>query len=565
MHDRQKRNFSPFSFILNLIENKPLSDRLLLRGLFLIALVSLLFVIISTSIKYAAPQPVTGGVLREGILGTPRFVNPVLAVTHADQDTSTLIYNGLMKLDPEGNLVPDLAKKVTVSADGLTYNIEMREDIFWHDDTPITARDFIYTVSLIQNAELKSPQRGNWSGVTTEELGPHELNIILSEAYTPFIENLTQGILPRHLWENLSISQIPFSQLNTNPVGSGPFLVNKIVRNKQGLVDSYELKKFPAYYEDVVMSGVTLKYYPDEDSLVSAFRKGDIMSTIYLPPATLNELATNPNYQPLTEPLPRIFAIFFNQNRSPALRDHSARQALNAAVNRDKLIQKALNGQGIPLASPLPNYQEELAEKENPVDILLSNGWTQKNGVWEKVIDNNTETLTVNIKTANLPMFQAVAESIAEDWRSLDVVVQIDTYEQTDLLQSVIRGRDFQALLFGLDMTRDIDLYPFWHSSQRDDPGLNITQYANITADGLLRDIQKTQDPEIREQKITEVITIINEDLPAIFLFMPTTTYVLESNITPTNFSKINKSSERFMNINQWYLATDIVWPIFHL
>jgi len=551
---------------MRFIETKPASDRVILRTLFFLIIASAITALAIFSVNHSAGTPVRGGILSEGLIGSPRFVNPILATTRVDQDTSALFYRGLMKINNEGDLVPDLAEEVTVSEDGRTYNLVLRRNARWHDNTPLTARDVAFTIGLAQNADLKSPLRGNWSGVTVEEVGEYELNIILDEAYTPFIENFTLGIMPRHIWSTLPIEQIPFSQLNTNPVGSGPFRIHKINRNKSGLIDSYELRRFNNYYEDVVLNGVNLRYFPNEEQLLNAFKNGEIMSSIYVSTDNLKSFSVD-KYQIISEPLPRVFAIFFNQNRSPALRDLGARKALAAAIDREQLVNVTLSGFGVPITEPVPPYSHVLnnvEETESPEDILIEAGWTKnETGAWEKTIDGNAETLTVTIRTANLPLFQATANEIASRWREIGVSVQVDNFEQTDLLQSVIRLRDFQSLLFGIDMTRSVDLYPFWHSSQREDPGLNIAQYANISVDALLRNARTSQSPEEIAENNKEIITTISEDVPAIFLFSPSLIYVTEKDISPSTMIRLSRPQERFMNINEWYLATDVVWPMF--
>lgn len=566
MSNSKKVRLSPFSALMRFIETKPAGDRFILRTLFFLIVASAVTSLAIFSISYSAGTPVRGGVLSEGLVGSPRFVNPILATTRVDQDTSAIFYRGLMKINNEGVLVPDIASDVNISEDGQTYNVVMRRDVRWHDNTPLTARDIAFTISLVQNADLKSPLRGNWSGVTVEIVGEYELNIILDEAYTPFIENFTLGILPRHIWSTLPIEQIPFSEINTNPVGSGPFRIHRINRNRSGIIESYELRRFNNYYEDVVLNGVTLRYYQNETQLLDAFRSGEIMSSIYVSTDNLKSFSTD-KYQIISEPLPRIFAIFFNQNRSPAMRDLGARQALEAAINREQLINVTLNGFGEPITEPVPPYDHVLEASTNtdsPEDILINSGWTRnETNAWEKTIDGNTETLTVTIRTANLPLFQVAADEIANRWRDLGVSVQVDNFEQTDLSQSVIRLRDFQSLLFGIDMTRSVDLYPFWHSSQREDPGLNISQYANISVDALLRRARTSQDPEVIAEANREVIETISEDLPAIFLFSPTLIYVTEKDIRPSTMVRLSRPQERFMNINEWYLATDTVWPMF--
>lgn len=227
--------------LLGTIEITPPSDRLLLRALFFATLFSGIWLLFSINQAYTEETPVYGGVLREGIIGTPRFVNPALAITRADQDVTALIYSGHLKISPDGTLVPDVAESITVSEDGLTYNIVVRNDITFHDGAPLTAKDVSYTIRLIQDPDLKSPLRGNWADVTIEEIGEFELNVVLAEPYAPFIENFLVGIMPQHLWGALPIEQLPFSQLNTEPVGSGPFSLTRAERDASGLIERYIL------------------------------------------------------------------------------------------------------------------------------------------------------------------------------------------------------------------------------------------------------------------------------------------------------------------------------------
>ena len=211
----------PLDRFLSLIEAKAASDRVLLRILFFVMVFSGVWLVYSINNNYATPSPIRGGSFSEGIIGTPRFINPALAITRADQDVTALVYSGLMKMDENGVLVPDIAESVTVSDDGLTYNVLIRKDVHFHNGTTLTAHDVAFTIGLIQNPSLKSPLKGNWNDVTVEVISDNELNIVLRDAYAPFIENFTLGILPEHLWSNIPIEQLPFSALNTQPVGSG--------------------------------------------------------------------------------------------------------------------------------------------------------------------------------------------------------------------------------------------------------------------------------------------------------------------------------------------------------
>ncbi|MEM9336501.1 MAG: ABC transporter substrate-binding protein [Patescibacteria group bacterium] len=561
--------------LLNLIERKPTSDRLLLRILFFTVIASGLVFALSLNSQFISETPTSGGVLEEGVIGTPRFVNPVLAVTRADQDMTALVYSGLLEVSPEGDLVPDVAESVTVSEDGRTYNIVVRQDVRFHDGVQLTARDVAYTIALIQNPDLKSPLRGNWNGVLVEELGEYELNVVLEEAYSPFIENFTFGILPRHIWDELPIEQLPFSQHNTEPIGSGPFQISEVERNRSGLINTYTLSQFPDLPDPARLDRVVVRFYENEADVDEALMAGEITSSANLTSGTVRTLNEN-DYTVTQTTLPRTFGIFFNQNRSIVTRDLDVREALNAAIDREMLIEDVLLGYGVPATGPVPNgfLRETLATSSATVStssleaaraILIAAGWEEaEDSTWQTEIDDIEYTLSVTLRTANTPLFEATANAVADRWRELGVLVNVEQFEQADLLQAVIRPREFEALLFGTDLSRAVDLFPFWHSSQKDDPGLNIAQYANIEADAFLETARVSQDEEEVEAALQAVDELIQAEVPALFLFSPVLTYVTSNEFTLPTLSKLSRPHERFMNIENWHAKTGALWPFFN-
>ena len=565
-----------FDRLLHTIEVVAPSDRMVLRVLFFAALFSGIFLLYTLNTTYSAPTPIDGGSFREGIVGTPRFINPTLAITRADQDVTALIYSGLMKIDESGNLVPDTAESITVSEDGLTYNVLMHKDIRFHDGTPLTARDVIYTIQLIQNGDLKSPLRGNWTDVTIEEVGEYEFNVVLEEPYAPFIENFQFGIMPAHLWSALPIEQIPFSQLNTEPVGSGPFKIKNITRDQSGLIQRYTLAAFEDNPAAPHIDTFELYFYSDETALREALENDLIDASVYVPNEHLSALAQTGRYQIISVPLPRVFGIFFNQNKSASLRDPAVREALSMAVNRDALVETALGGYGVPIDGPVvhtdnalqsgdgSNVTDHAAAVASAKKILSDAGWITNNlGLLEKQVDGRAESLTLTLRTSNVPLFNTITENVVSDWKAIGVEVSTEQFDQTGLVQSVIRPRDFQALLFGLDMSRGGDLYPFWHSSQKDDPGLNIAQYTNLSVDSILEETRTEQNADTRKTKLDEASTIIAQERPAVFLFQPMMTYVVKQDVIVSEISNVAKPSDRFSNIPNWYTDSDTLWHIF--
>jgi len=563
--------------IISVIENAKTSDRWFLRILLTITVVAFVWVLLAVNQIVSIPGVSAGGDLTEGILGTPRFANPVLALTRADQDVTALVYSGLMKIAPDGSLVPDIAESVVVSEDGTTYTINLRNDVFFHDGIQLTANDVLFTIGLAQNADLKSPLRGNWNEVIVEVVDDQTLLVSLTEPYAPFIENFTLGILPAHIWRTVPIEQVPFSEFNTTPIGSGPYMVDRAEFSRSGTVQAYNLTAVPSHYQAPLIETITLQFFASETEIISALQAGDIDATAYIPAELLSDVDTE-RFTTISTPLPRTFGLFFNQNRSVALRDAAVRQALEMVLDRQAIIDDALSGSGIPsrhstlgTTTAVESDQVNISDTEiteqrfNDARSVLENAdWIQTElGTWEKEIDDSEVQLTVTIRTTNNPTLEATLEAVVASWRELGVTVLTEQYEQTDLVQSVIRPRDFAVLLFGLDMSRSRDMFPFWHSSQQNDPGLNITQYANLTVDDYLETARVSQDNEERTQAIDSAMTIIANERPAIFLFQPAHVYIISPSIRTAPMNLIGRPSDRFSNIAVWNTDTRALWPFF--
>ena len=555
------------------IHRLPASDRLVFHILLAVIIASAIWFLLSWSQQYTESVPVAGGTLIEGVVGTPRFINPVLATSRVDRDLTALIYSGVLKLDQDGQLVPDLASEITQNDDGTRYSIRLKQDNLFHDGRPVTAADVVFTYQLLQDADLKSHLRGNWSNVVIERIDTFELVVELSEPYAPFIENLTVGILPQHIWREIPIAEIPASTINTRPVGSGPYSVKSVERSDIGAITAYQLEKVST---DTQIENIIVRIFRDQTELLTSLREGSITSTAMLSTATLHEFS-GIGYNITSAPLPRSIAILFNQNRSEALRNTSVRNALEASLNRDEIVTAATNGFAIPNASPVPvgyGMLESIATSSPTTTedriavaqtILINGGWEQnEDGVWERESSNGTTTLAITLRTINQPDLAAATENVADQWRQLGVEVRVEQYELGDMTNSIIRPRDFEAILFGMDVSRSVDLYPFWHSSQQSDPGYNLSQYANIRTDRLLEEIRRTSDNTIQSENLSQFVEILAEEKPAIFLYTPTLQYVTKDIITSSIPAKLQGQHDRFQTITSWHMERDNLWPIFY-
>lgn len=524
----------------------------------------------------AVTVPAKGGSLTEGVLGTPRFINPVLAISDADRDLTALVYSGLLRATQSGGYEEDLAESYTISEDGKTYTFVLRPHLTFHDGSALTAEDVVYTVLKAQDPALKSPLRANWDGVTAVAVDARTVEFTLKSAYAPFIENLTLGILPKARWASISDEEFPFSELNAEPIGSGPYRVDSVSRSSSGIPSSYTLRSFGNYaLGEPYLSRLTLKFYQSESTLMVALSRGDIEAASGISPGNVSSL---PKENIHTSPLNRVFGVFFNQNQSVVLRDKTVREALSSAVNRAELVEEVLGGYGTPLVGPVPptlggtTYERpalrsaELAAAAR--EKLIAKGWEpREDGILVKRSGTGknaqSTTLEFDLATANVPELRAAAEFLRATWELVGAKVDVKIFEQGDLAQNIIRPRKYDTLLFGEVIGRELDLFAFWHSSQRNDPGLNIAGYANTAADAALEGLRTTGDEARRTALLQTFMKELAADLPAVFLYTPDFVYSIPNDIEGVDLGFIETPDDRFLSVPQWHKESDTVWPAF--
>lgn len=497
--------------------------------------------------------PSRGGYIHEGILGTPRFINPIIASSDADKDMVGLIYAGLTKRDNAGNIILDTASSIEESEDKLHYEVTIKPEAHFSDNTRVTSDDFAYTISLIQNPLIKSPHRVEWEGVTIEKISDTKFSISLKKAYPLFMNVLTIGILPKHVWKNLTEEQVSLSDLNIHAIGSGPFYIKNITSNS-GIPESFTLSENKYYtlgrpnIEEIVITS-----YQNEKYLIQAFQNGDIDRVHGITPDNIKNLSVATS-SIRTSLLPRTFSVFFNPNKTDFLSDKKVRAALNMAINKQAIINDVLKGYGKIIETPFPFDEDQpksTYDNEAAKELLLQSKYFKK----------ASSTISITLSTTNNPEMKKIAEMIQKDWEDIGVNTTLAVYEVTDLNQSVIKDRDFQALLYGSITNSPADLYAFWHSSQRTYPGLNISNYVSKKLDSNLETIRENVDEAERNDAYESVKAEFEDEVPGIFLFAPSLIYVTRDEVnSPLPIYSLDNSS-RFDLVSSWYRYTEKVWP----
>jgi len=539
--------------------------------------ISTIVVLENINKSFMVKVPTQGGSISEGIIGTPRFVNPVLASSDADQDLVSLIYSGLMRKSPDGTLIPDLAEKYEVSKDGLIYTFILKDRIYFHDGKLITAEDIVFTINEAKDPIIKSPHKGNWDGVNIEKIDEKTIKFTLKQPYASFLENATFGIMPAHLWNS---SPVELNDANINPIGSGPYQVSKVNKQSSGMVNYYDLAPFKKFaLGKPYIKKITLRFYPNENDLVSALEKGEVDQISSITPQNA-EILREENYRIESSVLPRVFGLFFNQNQAQIFTNKNIIKAIGLAINKNRIVNEMLAGYGVVIDDPIPpnmiayqklngendlSYEEKLKKAQ---DILDKDGWKKgTDGFLEKTATEKKKKTTIrlefSISTGNAPELAKSAELIRQDLEAIGIKVDIKTFETGNLNQLVIRPRKYDALLFGQIINLESDLFAFWHSSQRKDPGLNVAMYTNAKVDKILKDAFITIDEKSRIKKYAQFEDEIKKDMPAVFLYSPNFIYIVSDNLRELSISHIISPSDRFLNSYLWYIETDSVWKIF--
>ncbi|MBI2003661.1 MAG: hypothetical protein HYS78_01650 [Parcubacteria group bacterium] len=538
-------------------------ERYAFAGLTLVIIISLFAIPVGYWLKSTYAGPDFGGRVSEGLVGEPRFINPLLLSTDTDRDLAQLVYSGLLKNDGKGNFVPDLAEGFSVSDDGLAYRFNLRKDVKWHDGKSFSADDVLFTVKTVQNQEFSSPQRVNWQGVGTFKIDDFTVEFKLKDPYAQFVNNLNLGILPAHLWQEVKPSSFILNELNLKPVGTGPYKFFKLKKNKLGRLTSYELVANKDYFLGrPYIDSFEFKFYSTEEELIQSFNLSRVESLSGISPTNLKGLRFPGKVKILKLKVPRYFAVFLNQNQSDVLSDKNARLALAHSVNKDKILE-SMEGGGFKVDSPIlpeifPDFDGNIKKYDYNPDfakqILENSNWLDRDedGFREK----NDRKLEIELVVPLRKGLTEIGEQLKKGWEEVGIKVNLVNAPIIELQQNYIQTRTYEALLFGEVLNVEPDPFSFWHSSQKKDPGLNLALYDNRGADKLLEEARQTLNPVARAGKYKDFQNLVIEDLPAVFLFSPHYIYPQSKKIKGFEDELLGLPSERFANVHKWYIET---------
>jgi len=645
------------------------AERIFFLVFVVLTFLSATYLVGSLYINNTKVAPAYSGTYTEGVVGQPRFINPIYGETNdVDRTLIGLVYSGLMTYDKDGKIVNDLVKDYQLSENGKTYTFQLKDNLYWQDGVVLTTDDVIYTIKTIQNSDYKSPLRANWLNVDVQKVSDKSFTLSINSPYNSFLENCTIKIIPQHIWKNVLAENFTLSPYNLQPVGSGPYSLSNVQETSNGFIKSVVLTSNHKYFGKLpYISKIDFEFFNDKEGLISAanqkkidgFSVANISDNEALVEKQIHQgWNANEKFNIYSFSLPRYFAVFFNTQNSKILSDNNITQALNLSVNKQELTQKIsttykekisiVNSPilsdyfGFPAPTVAYNFDNaaanKLLDKSGFKDVgnnqrakantkkpafqfkgylkIGSSGTevTELQGCLSR-LDENLKTLLqgetsgkygqgtsdavsafqkkylpetpstgevgagtrkqlntlclapqnastplqFTLTTINQPQLIDTANILKDFWQKVGVTTQIKIVELSEL-KDIIKNRDYDALLYGQALGSLPDLYPFWHSTQINDPGLNLSEYQNKTADQLLKDARETQDEAIKSQKYAKLQDTILTNAPALFLYNPDYLYWISGKVKGIDTTKIVDPAKRFENITNWFINTKRIW-----
>ena len=309
---------------------------------------------IYTIATHSLLTPKIGGEYSEALIGQPKYINPLFALTNdVDADLTTLIYSGLFKYDNHKKLSLDLAEKFTIAEDQKTYDIKLKKNLKWSDGEPITTDDILFTFETLQNVETGSPLITSFQGVRIEKTDNDTVRFTLKTPYAPFLDALTLGILPEHIWSETPPANIRLAKFNIQPVGSGPWKFEKMVKDNTGNIQSYSLVNNENFYnKKPYLKNLTFKFFNNQTEAVAALRSQNVLALSFVP-HNLKDKLSGKNLNIFSLQLPQYTAVFFNKSVATELKDDDLRLALTQAIDKNTITKEALDGDGVTIDAPI--------------------------------------------------------------------------------------------------------------------------------------------------------------------------------------------------------------------
>lgn len=517
----------------------------------------------SLSSLYQVPVPVAGGTYREGVLGQFTNANPIYATGLADTSVSQLVFAGLLRYDRSNRLTGDLAESWQSDTLGEVYTVRLKPGLTWHDGEELDSADVVFTYNVIQNPDARSPLAQAWKDVKVTAPDARTVKFELPNPLASFTYSLTNGIIPEHILGDVPMADMRSASFNTTgPVGAGPFrwqALEVIGTDAKARQERIALRAFEGYNGGRPKLGsLVVNTFRSPEQLINSFADREINAIAGLQemPGSLQDDSSVRTHNML---LAAEVMTFF-RNEQQVLKDKNVRKALVQAVDTISII-KNLGYPTIAVREPLLSGQlgfdpklRQLAYNPTAAKKLLDEQGWKPGG--DGIRSKGGQRLAFALHTQNNSEYENVANQLSDYW--LDVGAEVNVVlEDESALQNTLAYHSYDALLYGISIGPDPDVFVYWHSSQADArlaSRLNFSEYNSKAADAALADARTRIDPELRNAKLQPFLEAWRADAPALGLYQPRFLYITRGEVHGLTGKEINSAAQRFSGVQNWMI-----------
>ena len=444
-------------------------------------------------------EPVKGGEITVGIAqDLDDSLDPHQTVAAGTREVLFNIFEGLVKPNSDGEMIPAVAEKYTLSEDGTTYTFTLREGVKFHNGQTVTAEDVVYSINrcaAVPEGQEK-PLVAAFSAVkSVEALDEKTVAVTIAQRDLEFISYMTAAIIPAD-YENQA----------TAPVGTGPFRF--VSRTPQ---QDFVMERFEDYWgAPAWLDKVTYKICENADALVMNLNGGSIDLCAHLTSAQASQL--NQSFQVLEGTMNLVQAIYLN-NQAKSFDNQLVRQALCYAIDRQGIMDMVADGHGTAVGSSIyPAFTKyflpELVDKY-PHDMAKAKELLAQAGYPDGF------DMTISVPNNYQPHMDT-AEVVAEQLREAGINVTIQPVEWSTWLDTIYNGRQFQATVVGVDaanMTARAMLERF-----TSDYGKNFINYNNPAYDALFQQAINAQDEATQTDLYKQMETMLADTAANVYI-----------------------------------------------
>lgn len=498
--------------------------------------------------------PAYGDALVTGTIGEASILIPMLAGDSASHDVSGLIFNGLVKYDTDLSVVGDLAESWDISKDGLVITFRLRKGVKWADGAEFTAADVMFGYKTIIDDKTPTAYSEDFRQVKKAEvIDKHTFRVTYEKPFAPALTswgNLV--VLPKHLLEGKDITKSDFGR---NPVGLGPYKLNRWISGQEIVLDFYK-----DYFEGrPYIDRYIYKIIPDPATMFLVLQTGEIDMMGLTPVQYAKQTNTDffkRNFQKFRYPALSYTYMGFNL-KHPFFQDKRVRQAIAYGIDKGEIVDVVLYGLGSPATGPyVPNtwpYNPDVRkyghDPEKARGLLREAGWVDSDG--DGILDKGGRPFKFTILT-NMANTTRMNTATIIQWRlaKIGIKVELRALEWSTFINQFIDKRRFEAVVLGWSIGLDSDQYDIWHSSKTKEKEFNFVTYNNPEVDRLLEEGRRTFDIEKRKKAYFRLQEILADELPYIFLYVPDATPIVQARFKGIKESPIGIA----YNLPKWYV-----------